>query len=117
MTERKLCPTCLENPVAVNYIREDVTHYRSKCASCIRKGRKLKPEPPAWARSGYKKTERCELCNFKARVPARQLFVFHVDGNLKNNNWHNLKTVCANCRIELDSTRVNWRPAAIVPDF
>jgi hypothetical protein len=117
MNERKLCPTCLENPVAVNYVREDTVHYRSKCTSCIRKGRKLKPNPPAWAKSGYKKTERCELCGFKAKIPARQLFVFHVDNNLKNNNWHNLKTVCANCRIELDATRVAWKPAPIVPDF
>lgn len=117
MTNRSLCPTCLERPVAVNYIKDDVTHYRSKCSICIKKGRKLKPSPPAWQRSGYQKPDRCELCNFKAKHPTRQLFVFHIDGNLKNNNWHNLKTVCANCRIELDITKVAWKPASIVPDF
>jgi hypothetical protein len=117
MSKRNLCPTCLANPVAINYIRDGVTHYRSKCSACIRKGKKLKPTPPLWAKSGYKKLERCEVCNFKAKYPTKQLFVFHVDGNLKNTNWHNLKTVCANCRIELDNNRVPWKQAAIVPDF
>jgi hypothetical protein len=56
------------------------------------------------------------MCNFKAKT-FRQLFVYHVDGNLKNVNWLNLKTVCANCRIELDGTRVSWKPSPIVPDF
>lgn len=117
MTKRDLCPICHVNPVAVNYIKEDVTHYRSCCNSCIRKGRKLKPQPPAWAVSGYKKKERCEVCNFKAKLPTKQLFVFHVDGSLKNNNWNNLKTVCANCQIELVGSKLPWKPATIVPDF
>lgn len=114
---RPYCPVCSENLVAVNYKRDNVVHYRSKCSACIRKSRKLKPQPPAWARSGYKKPDRCELCNFKAKNVAKQLFVYHVDGNLKNNNWHNLKTICANCRIELSMSRVAWKPSTIVPDF
>jgi hypothetical protein len=117
MLKRDLCPVCLDNLVAVNYIRDGITHYRNSCSSCIRKGRKLKPQPTQWAKSGYKKPDRCELCNFKAKLPVKQLFVFHVDGNLKNNNWHNLKTVCANCRIELLHSRVVWKPSTIVPDF
>ena len=116
MLTRELCPICLATPVAVNYIRDGITHYRNSCSTCIRKGKKLKAIPPAWAKSGYKKTLQCEICNFKARLPTKQLFVYHVDGNLKNNNWHNLKTVCANCRIELVG-KVNWKPASIVPDF
>jgi hypothetical protein len=114
---RKLCPSCQINPVAINYKRDGITHYRSRCAGCIRAGRKLKEQPPAWAKTGYKKPERCEMCGFKAKLPVKQLFVYHVDGNLKNNNWHNLKTVCANCRIELGTSRVAWKPSAIVPDF
>ena len=117
MIKRDLCTVCLDNLVAVNYIREGVTHYRSMCASCIRKGKKIKEPPPLWAKSGYKKKERCEMCNFKAKLPARQLFVYHVDGNLKNTNSFNLKTICANCRIELAGSRMPWKPAAIVPDF
>lgn len=117
MLKRDLCLSCKQNPVAVNYIRDGVRHYRNSCNSCIRKGRKLKPQPPAWARSGYKKPASCEVCNFKAKSPTKQLFVFHIDGNLKNNSWHNLKTICANCQIELIGNRVAWKPATIVPDF
>ena len=117
MLKRDLCPICTINLVAVNYIRDGITHYRNSCAGCIRKGRKLKPQPPAWSKSGYKKPDRCEVCNYKAKIPTKQLFVFHVDGNLKNNNWPNLKTICANCQIELIGSKVAWKPAKIVPDF
>jgi hypothetical protein len=108
----------MAHPVAVNYIKDGVTHYRSTCASCIRKGKKLKSQPPLWAKSGYKKKPQCEVCGFHAKLPAKQLFVFHIDGNLQNVKWTNLKTVCANCRIELGDSRLNkWKPAVIVPDF
>lgn len=117
MLKRDLCPICQQNLVAVNYIHGDVVHYRNSCNSCIRKGRKLKAQTPLWAKSGYKKKERCEMCNFKAKLPAKQLFVYHVDGNLKNTNSFNLKTVCANCRIELIGSNLPWKPAPIVPDF
>ena len=117
MLKRDLCPLCLVTPVAVNYVRNGVRHYRNSCTSCIRKGRRLREQPPAWVKTGYKKPVCCELCGFKSKIPAKQLFVYHVDGNLKNNNWHNLKTVCANCRIEIANGKVSWKPAAIVPDF
>ena len=113
---RQLCPNCNNSPVAVNYIRSGVRHYRNSCPGCIRKGKKLKPEPAAWQKSGYKKTERCEKCNFKFALPSQSV-VFHVDGNLKNNNWLNLKTVCLNCQQEVYKSRLPWRPATIVPDF
>ncbi len=116
MDKRKICPICQDNHVAVNYIRNGVRHYRGSCASCIRKKRKLKPTPPLWAKSGYKKKERCEVCNFKAKS-TKQLFVYHIDGNLKNVNWHNLKTVCANCRIDIIESKLPWRPSDLVPDF
>ena len=116
MFKRTLCPVCNENLVAVNYVKADVTHYRSRCSGCIRIGKKLKRQPPAWAKTGYKKKERCEMCNFKAKT-IKQLFVYHVDGNLKNTNTLNLKTICANCQIELAGTRLPWKPATIVPDF
>jgi hypothetical protein len=114
--KRDICSYCQINLVAVNYKRDGKTYYRSRCSGCIRKNKKLKPQPPAWVRSGYKKTAKCEICQFQAKIPAKQLFVYHVDGNLKNNNWHNLKTVCANCRVELIG-KVSWKPASIVPDF
>jgi hypothetical protein len=116
MLKRDLCPICLEDLVAINYIRDGVRHYRNSCNSCIRKGKKLKAQQPAWVKTGYKKPDRCEVCNFKAKTP-KQLFVYHLDGNLKNTNWINLKTICANCRIELLGKRVSWKPAPIEPDF
>lgn len=116
MLERKLCPVCHTNPVAINYVNEGITHYRNSCSSCIRKGRKLKPEPPAWAKTGYKKKPSCEKCNFKFKFP-EQSVVFHVDGNLKNNNWTNLKTICLNCQQEVYKSRVGWKASPIVPDF
>ena len=117
MLKRDLCPICNDDLVAVNYIRDGITHYRNSCTSCIRKKRKLKPDAPAWSKSGYKKKEVCEVCSFRAKTP-KQMSVFYVDGNLKNNNWLNLKTVCANCKIDLVSTKkVAWKPAPILPDF
>ena len=117
MLKRDLCPICNANLVAVNYIKEDVTHYRNSCSACIRKGRRLKAVRPLWVTAGYKKKERCEVCNFKAKLPVKQLFVYHVDGNLKNCNSFNLKTVCANCRIELVTSNLPWKPSPLVPDF
>ena len=114
---RNLCVSCNKQPQAINYIdTEGIRHYRSRCASCIRQNQNLKPQPPLWAKSGYKKKERCEMCNFKAKS-AKQLFVYHIDGNLKNVNWHNLKTVCANCRIDIIESKLPWKPSDLVPDF
>lgn len=116
MSNRNICPICHANPVAINYVKDNVTHYRSRCSSCIRKGRKLKAIPPAWLKSGYKKLDHCEKCNFKAKH-TDQLSVFYIDGNLKNNNWLNLKTICLNCAQEVYRSKLPWKPAPIVPDF
>ena len=102
--------------MAVNYIRDDVYHYRNSCTACIRRGKKLPKLPPLWAKTGYKKKDRCELCNFKAKS-MKQLFVYHVDGSLKNVNSFNLKTVCANCQIEIAKEGLGWRQGDLVPDF
>lgn len=116
MDQRPICPTCNSRPVAINYIKEGVTHYRKQCDSCLRKGKKLKPKAPAWVLSGYKKKTNCEKCGFVAKVPD-QLRVFYLDGKLKNNNWANLRTICANCAIEVSASRLPWKPSPIVPDF
>lgn len=113
---RPVCPTCSARPVAINCYSGEQVYYRRQCDACLRRGKKLKAKPPAWAQSGYSKKERCELCNFKAKH-TKQLTVYHVDGNLKNTNPFNLKTVCANCTIELSTSRVPWRQASPVADF
>jgi len=116
MENRPLCPVCKAKPVAVNYIKENVSHYRSCCDTCIRKRRKLKPQSPQWAKSGYKKKTQCEKCEFSAKQ-LDQLNVFHIDGNLKNNDWTNLKTICLNCTAEIYRSKLKWKPSPPVPDF
>lgn len=102
--------------MSVNYIRDGVRHYRNNCAACARKGRKLKNEPTAWQKSGYKKKPQCERCGFKIKFP-EQSNVFYVDGNLRNNNWLNLKTVCLNCQQEVYKSLLSWKAGPIKPDF
>lgn len=116
MTDRKLCPVCRQRPVAINCIKNEKTYYRKVCDVCSRKGKQLRPVPPAWVRSGYKKKPHCEKCGFKAKYP-EQLGVFYVDGNLKNNNWSNLKTICLNCQQEVYKSRLPWRESPLEPDF
>jgi len=116
--EREICPICKLSLVAVNYKDPSgVTHYRSACTNCLRKGKKLHLIPPSWYRAGYRKLGKCERCGFKARYPEQQLTVYHVDGNLKNTGQLNLKTVCLNCRVEIDHSRLPWREGQIKPDF
>ena len=117
MEDRKLCPICTQRPLAVNYKREDRTYYRAVCSYCSRAGKKAKHLPPLWYKSGYRKKPQCERCGFKAELPEQQLMVYHVDGDLRNNDRVNLKTVCLNCRPMVSKSRLPWKPADLVPDF
>lgn len=114
---RSLCPTCQQRPVAINCYSGEKIYYRKQCDICLRQGRKLKPLIPYWARAGYRKKDRCDLCSWRAKYPDKQTTVFHVDGNLRNNSPFNLKTVCLNCRVELVHAKVNWKEVEIKPDF
>jgi hypothetical protein len=107
MENRKLCPECHQRPVAVNCIRNERRYYRRRCDVCSRKRKHTRIAPPGWRRSGYSKKNQCELCGFRAQYP-EQLGVFYVDGNLKNNNWLNLKTVCLNCQLKVYKSRLKW---------
>jgi len=113
---RPLCPVCNQCPAAVNYIKDGIYHYRKLCDSCIRKGKKFK-QVPAWYKAGYRKQAVCDKCGFKSKFPDKQMSVYHVDGNLKNVNPLNLKSVCLNCRVEIAAGRFPWKPATIIPDF
>jgi hypothetical protein len=115
MHKRELCKSCGINPRAINYVKDEVYHYRSMCAACIRANRKIK-QVPLWAKSGYTKKPHCDKCGFKFKF-AEQSNVFYVDGNLKNNNWVNLKTLCLNCIQDVYKSKLPWKPAEIVPDF
>jgi hypothetical protein len=111
---RPLCSACNGNLAAVNYKTTNKIYYRRYCASCLRKGKNTR-EMPGWTKTGYKKKTNCERCNFVAKT-TKQMFVFYIDGNLKNNNWLNLRTVCANCRIELNFNKTTWRESPLVAD-
>jgi len=114
--QRPICQSCHQRPCAINYRKEDVTHYRSRCENCTRKGRGLRPRDPRWKSAGYKKKPACDKCGFKAKL-LTQLLVFHVDGNLNNLEQRNLKTVCLNCVELIKKTDVTWRRGDLEPDF
>ena len=112
--EREQCPICKKHPLAVNYSKGQTTYYRKACSSCTHKKRRPKPEVAGWIKSGYKKKDRCERCNFKFKLQ-EQSRVFHLDGNTANVHWQNLRTICLNCVQEI--TKTSWRPADLQPDF
>ena len=114
---RTLCGLCSQRPVAVNYKRNEQTYYRKICDTCIRKGKKLKPIPPAWFKGGYRKKAKCDRCGYKGKYPEKQMVVYYLDGNLRNNDWLNLQTICLNCHIELTNDKTPWKPAPLTPDF
>lgn len=109
---RTLCKTCDCRPVAINYRKDGVTHYRSQCDHC---SRTAKEGIPPWFRAGYRLKSKCDKCGFTSKH-VEQFNVFHVDGNLKNCRLNNLKTVCANCQRLLHTLQIPWRQGALVAD-
>jgi hypothetical protein len=114
--ERPLCPACSQRLCAVNYHRDGIPHYRTRCEHCIKKQRRIKPPVARWQSSGYKKKTTCDRCGFKSKYSA-QTSVYHVDGNLHNTSVNNLKTVCLNCTVEITKSDLPWRPGDLVPDL
>jgi len=114
---RPYCETCGENPAAINYLLAEKIYYRRQCASCLRKIKKEKPVPPSWIRAGYKKKNKCDRCSFLATNIKTQLRVFYVDGNVKNNEWTNLRTICLNCQATINDSKLGWKPADLVADY
>jgi len=113
-----MCGSCGIRPAAINYKdKSGKRHYRLRCDACDRTKRKLAPKPTTWQKAGYKKKMVCEICEFKAKY-AEQMIVVYVDGNLKNGNWNNLKTVCSNCHISIMKTGTRWTTdTGLKPDF
>jgi hypothetical protein len=110
---RKLCKVCNKRPVAVNYIKEGKTFYRSKCDHCARQ---LGDGQPKWALAGYKLKSKCDKCGYSSKY-LEQFNVFHSDGDLNNCRPNNLKTVCANCQRLLHVLGLPWRQGDLTPDF
>jgi len=42
--------------------------------------------------------------------------VYYVDGDLRNNDLRNLKTICQNCAVEVTRLDLPWRPGDLEPD-
>jgi hypothetical protein len=113
--KRPLCPACNQRPCAVNYYRDSVAHYRTRCEACIKKKKKIKAPEPRWKTSGYVKKSTCDKCGFKSKYSA-QLLVYHIDGNLHNAGQTNLKTICLNCTVDLKKSDLPWMPGDLLPD-
>lgn len=111
---RKICPTCHQRPVAVNKHNHltGKIYYRKLCDACIRLGRKAPVQLQGWIKAGYRKKSTCERCGFKIKFP-EQSTVFHIDGDLRNCDHNNLRTVCLNCRAELQYSKLHWRESNI----
>jgi len=96
-----LCANCGEQPChPKTKSKHGFTIYRKYCKSCYT-GKYFKP----WV---LHKKETCEECGF---VPTHscQLDVDHIDGNKKNNDPSNLKTLCANCHRLKTHLNEDWK--------
>ena len=105
---RPICKLCNKNYCAINYIRKDKTYYRSICDECGRKKNKLKPRIPNWQKNGYKKKATCDLCGFHS-IFSQQITVFHIDGDLENTKFSNLRSICLNCVEVVKRKEITWR--------
>ena len=113
---RPLCVNCKSKPRAYAYKKGNKIYWRKLCDACNRKKSKKKIGGiTALQRSGYRKKSKCELCGFKAQNQL-QLDVLFVDGNLRNTNNTNLKTVCANCQRLSSVKRLGWKIGDLVAD-
>ena len=113
---RPMCMECKAKPRAYAFKKKDRIYWRRLCDTCNRKKsqNRIGGITPL-QRSGYKKRRKCELCGFKAQDQS-QLDVFFVDGNLRNVNETNLKTVCANCQRLGGVRRLGWRVGDLIAD-
>ena len=112
---RGFCCVCHQRPVAINYRKDEITHYRSKCDTCIKKKKNPKAFVPRWQERGYKKKMVCDRCGFRARYSA-QILVYHLDGNLNHSDIKNLRSICRNCEIDIAKSDDVWRQGDLVPD-
>lgn len=113
---RPICKVCNKNHCAVNYVRDDVTHYRSHCDDCGKKKIKTKNKIKNWEKAGYKKKTVCDNCGFKG-LYATQMTVYHIDGDLKNAKYNNLRTICLNCVEVIKRKEVTWKRGDLQVDY
>lgn len=116
MLKRPICEACNKNYRAINYIRKGKTYYRSIYDSYGKKKAKKKPITPNWEKAGYKKKSTCDLCGFKPVYPS-QTTVFHIDGDLNNVSFNNLRTICLNCVEVVKRKEVTWKRGDLTVDW
>lgn len=110
---RPLCK-CGLRPRAINYRKNNKTYYRSLCEICLAGG--LYAGIPRWKRSGYKIKNICEKCGFKSKF-FECFRVYHIDGNLDNCRFNNLKTICCNCSQILAKEGITWKQGDLIADY
>jgi hypothetical protein len=116
MLKRPICKECNKNYSAVNYIRKGKTYYRRICDSCGKLKAKKKPRVLLWEKAGYKKKPQCDLCGFKS-LYSSQMTVFHIDGDLNNVAFSNIRTICLNCVEIVKRKEVTWRRGDLTVDY
>lgn len=113
---RPFCPKCNKKLCAINYKRDGVLHYRSVCNDCGKNKPKKKSGIHKWQTAGYNKKPACDLCGFKSIYPS-QITVFHIDGNLNNTEFSNLRSICLNCVEVVKRKQVNWKRGDLQVDY
>tara|TARA_R110000803_G_scaffold24287_1_gene58745 strand:- start:317 stop:667 length:351 start_codon:yes stop_codon:yes gene_type:complete len=112
---RPICNKCNKNACAVNYVKDGTRHYRSMCHVCKKKNPK-RPHVYLWQRAGYNKDTNCFLCGFKSQY-STQTTVYHIDGDITNVDFVNLRTVCLNCVEIVKKKEVNWKRGDLTVDY
>lgn len=113
---RPICKQCNKNYSAINYIRKGKTYYRSICDECGKKKNKIKPKQAGWEKAGYKKKQQCDICGFNSLYHT-QMTVFHIDGDLRNTKFNNLRSICLNCVEVIKRKEVTWKRGDLQVDY
>jgi len=100
----------------MNYWKNGTPHYRKLCYSCKKAKPKARTRICNWEKAGYKKKSTCDVCGFKSLYPS-QITVFHVDGDLTNVNYTNLKSICLNCVEVVKRKEITWRRGDLQVDY
>lgn len=103
-----MCKSCNKNACSINYTRLGKTYYRNKCYHCRKNKPRKKSTVYLWEKAGYAKKPHCDLCGFKSLYTS-QIVVFHIDGNLENVLFNNLRSICLNCVEVVNRKEVNWK--------
>lgn len=115
-SNRPMCSTCNKHCCTINYVRKGKTYYRSTCNRCNKNKPKKRSKRFNWEQAGYAKKSTCDLCGFKSLYPS-QITVFHIDGNLTNTAFNNLRSICLNCVEVVKKRSVTWKRGDLQVDY